>query len=198
MAGDETFILEGIVTTLSADGVLNVAPMGPTLALLSDGTPDWSRLTLRPFSSSRTYANLAATPSGVFHVVDDVLLLAKAAIGVVEATTTSSEFVPVPRLIDCCRWYEFEVTRRMGELPRETLHAEVRHAGTVRPFVGFHRARHAVLEAAILATRVGILDAAEISAELDRLRPLVEKTATRREREAWSLLEAHCRQDGVN
>ena len=68
-------ILEGIVTSLDAEGKLNVAPMGPIVE------PDMARLVLRPFQTSQTYRNLKQRPSGVFHVVDDVLLLAKAAIG---------------------------------------------------------------------------------------------------------------------
>jgi hypothetical protein len=67
-------ILEGIVTTLDADGCVNVAPMGPIV------DESMTALHFRPFQSSRTYANLKQTQCGVFHVVDDVLLLARAAI----------------------------------------------------------------------------------------------------------------------
>src|SRR6478752_5534400 len=68
-------ILEGIVTSLDAGGALNVAPMGPIV------DESMSRLRLRPYQSSRTYRNLKATGCGVLHVVDDVLLIARAAIG---------------------------------------------------------------------------------------------------------------------
>ncbi|HJT78949.1 MAG TPA: DUF447 domain-containing protein, partial [Gemmataceae bacterium] len=71
-------ILEGIVTTLSPDGALNVAPMGPHV------TPGMERFLLRPFPTSQTYRNLTAHGEGVLHVTDDVLLLARAALGPVE------------------------------------------------------------------------------------------------------------------
>ena len=39
------------------------------------------RLVLKPFRTSTTYANLKRTGQGVFHVTDDVELLAQAAVG---------------------------------------------------------------------------------------------------------------------
>ena len=71
------FILEGIVTTRNEDGAVNVAPMGPIID--PDEAPHITRLHLRPFQTSTTFANLARTRQGVFHVTDDVLLLARAA-----------------------------------------------------------------------------------------------------------------------
>jgi hypothetical protein len=65
------------------------------------------------------------------------------------------------------------------------------HRGVRREFVGFNRARHAVLEAAILATRVHLLPAGQIRDELARLQVLVDKTAGPREQEAWALVSAY-------
>ena len=188
----ETFILEGVVTTVDLAGAVNVAPMGPTVRLI-DGEVDWTQLTLRPFDSSRTYRNLAEQPEGVFHVVDDVLLLARAAVGSVSPELVPSQTVSAPRLADCCRYYEFRIVDKAGERPRETLAASVTQTGRVRDYVGLHRARHAVLEAAIVSTRVHLLDAAVIEDEFTQLRPLVAKTATTRERQAWNLLVEHCK-----
>ena len=49
--------------------------MGPIV------TAAMTTLILRPFTSSTTYKNLKANGVGVFHVTDDVLLIAAAAIG---------------------------------------------------------------------------------------------------------------------
>ncbi len=68
-------ILEGILTTLNADGSLNVSPMGPRV------DEELSEILLRPFQTSTTYRNLKRTRQGVFHVTDDVELLAQAALG---------------------------------------------------------------------------------------------------------------------
>src|SRR5437763_9461802 len=73
-------ILEGVVTTVAPDGAVNVAPMGPLVEPPSPGR-DLERFVLRPFRTAQTYANLKAHGEGVLHVTDDVLLLARAAVG---------------------------------------------------------------------------------------------------------------------
>jgi hypothetical protein len=59
--------------------------------------------------------------------------------------------------------------------------------------MGFNRAKHAVLEAAILATRTHLLPADQIRDEYARLQIIVDKTAGPREREAMALLTAYVR-----
>jgi hypothetical protein len=62
------------------------------------------------------------------------------------------------------------------------------HRGFRREFIGFNRARHAVLEAAILATRTHLIPADEIREEYVKLQVIVDKTAGPRELEAMQLL----------
>ena len=64
-------------------------------------------------------------------------------------------------------------------------------------FFGFNRARHAVLEAAILATRGHLLPAVEIQAELARLRPWVDKTGEPAEHRAFQFLSEYIQAKGV-
>ena len=177
-------ILEGIVTTRNDGGGVNVAPMGP---IVDDAI---SRLKLRPFRTSTTYANLTRTRCGVFHVVDDVLLLARAAIGRLDETppTFPASVVDGAVLAGACRWYEFRVTSIDDANERTEMDAEVVHTGRLRDVFGFNRAKHAVLEAAILATRVHLLPRAEVQAQFEALRRIVDKTAGPREIEAFELL----------
>jgi hypothetical protein len=177
-------ILEGIVTTVGPDGSINVAPMGPRVE------PAMDRLVLRPFRTSTTYRNLKQTGVGVFHVTDDVWLLAHAAIGGLkwEVDLTRATAIEGVRLTDCCRWYEFKVQSIDDSGERSEIVADVVSSGRVRDFFGFNRAKHAVVEAAIVATRVGILRASEVVAEINRLRPLVEKTGGDQERRAFEFL----------
>jgi hypothetical protein len=65
------------------------------------------------------------------------------------------------------------------------------HHGARREFIGFNRARNAVLETAIVATRTHILPPAEIRADIARLQIIVDKTAGARELEAMALLTDH-------
>src|SRR5262245_12164816 len=182
-------ILEGIVTSLDENDALNVAPMGP---IVND---DFSTLVLRPFRSSRTYQNLKSRPYGVFHVVDDTLLLARAAVGALPELpqTFAAERISGRVLSAACRWYEFEIDSCDDSQERTELRARVVHCGRLRDFFGFNRAKHSVLEAAILATRVHLLPPEQIRDEFERLRVIVNKTAGPREREAFELLERHVR-----
>jgi hypothetical protein len=182
-------ILEGVVTTVDRLGRLNVAPMGPIVP--DDAPAEFATFLLRPFPSSRTYANLAEVGEGVLHATDDALLIARATIGDFSPPTEPTTVIRGRRLSDCCRFFEFRIVERdeSGERPR--LLASVVHRGRNRDFFGFNRAKHAVLEAAILASRVGILPWDEILRDLDRLLPLVEKTGGPSEREAFTLLRDH-------
>jgi len=67
------------------------------------------------------------------------------------------------------------------------------HHGMRREFIGFNRARHAVLEAAIYATRLHMLSRAFVESELARLQVIVDKTADAPELEAMALLTEHVR-----
>ena len=180
-------IIEGIVTTTNADNSVNISPMGPVV------DERMETLRLRPFKTSTTFANLRRNGEGVFHVVDDVELLAHAAIGKPD---------PLPPLIDCeavstkiladaCRWYAFRVIRLDESGERTTIEAEVVSQGRIRDFFGLNRAKHAVVEAAILATRTAFLPADEILADFDRLEVLVAKTGGAAEHRAMAFLRDH-------
>ncbi len=177
-------ILEGLVTSLNLAGEINLAPMGPIV----DET--MTRLILRPFQTSTTFQNLRQRPYGVFHVVDDVLLIAQAALHRLDSVpeTFPAERIDGRVLKDCCRWYEFEISRCDDSSERTRLEANVVHVGRIRDMFGFHRARHAVLEATILATRLHLLPEHEVRAQLAALASPVEKTAGPREHEAFALV----------
>lgn len=181
-------ILEGIVTTLDPAGAVNVAPMGPVIP--DDVESAFETFTLRPFRTSQTYRNLKHRPEGVFHVVDDVLLLAKAAVGrlAVGPETSPANTVAGAVLQSACRWYEFRIEEFDDARDRTRLEARVVDSGRLRDHVGFNRARHAVVEAAILATRVHLIPGDEIRSRFDQFATIVQKTAGPREREAFALL----------
>jgi hypothetical protein len=185
-------ILEGIVTTLSAAGELNIAPMGPKIG------PDagMRRFELRPYRASTTYRNLKARGEGVFHVTDDVLLLAQAAIGVPidpEPELRPAEMISGQILSDACRYHEFRVVELDDQAERTRILAETVACGHIRDFLGFNRAKHAVVEAAILATRTAFLPRAEILAEFEKLVVLVAKTGGPAENAAYRLLYEYVR-----
>lgn len=183
-------ILEGIVTTSNVDGSVNVAPMGPVV------DRKMTQFRLRPFATSTTYQNLARTQRGIFHVTDDVLLLARAAIGQLSLLPEMHRPIGVDGhvITDACRWYALEVDTMDQSLARVEVECRVVADGEQRPFFGWNRAMHSVLEAAILATRVGLLPVEEILLQLEPLGVIVDKTASDREREAFQLISEYVSQ----
>jgi len=180
-------ILEGIVTTLNEDGSPNISPMGPEVDM------PLTRFVLKPYKTSRTYQNLKRTGEGVLHVTDNVELVARAAINQFDELPATFPAAAVEGVVlaDACRWYAFRVTDLDDREARTRIECEVVDQGCIRNFFGFNRAKHAVLEAAILATRTKFLPQSEVSEELARLRVLVVKTAGAQERRAFALLVDH-------
>ncbi len=180
-------ILEGIVTTVSPSGEVNIAPMGPRV------DAGMTRFLLRPFPTAQTCRNLKAHGEGVLHVTDDVLLLARAALGPVEPPPPLVPAMVVRGLVlaGACRFYEFRVRSMDESEQRVRIEAEVVHGGRLRDFFGFNRAKHAVVEAAILATRTDFLPLDEVEAEYRRLAVIVDKTGGEQEHEAFAFLRRH-------
>jgi len=152
---------------------------------------DFSSLVLRPFQTSSTFRNLNETGCGVFHVVDTVELIAQAAIGRLTElpATRAATKIEGRVLADCCRWFEFRITEQDLSSARTVMRAEIVAHGEQRPFFGFNRARHAVLEAAILATRVHLLSADEIASQMIVLKSAVEKTGGVAETDSFAMLQ---------
>lgn len=192
--GADGRILEGIVTTCNEDGSANIAPMGPIV------DSQFTRLLFRPFPTSTTYGNLVQTGQGVFHVTDNVQWFAQSAVGIPDPMPTmfSASKIDGWVLTDTCRWYGFKVESidAFGE-PREdpnhrqTFLARVVEQQRLRDFFGFNRAKHAVIEAAILATRLDYLSAEALQSELRRLETLVRKTGGIQEQRAFRHLQEH-------
>jgi hypothetical protein len=182
-------ILEGIVTTINVDGSVNISPMGPRV----DG--DMLQLVLKPYRDSTTYKNLKRTSQGVFHVTDDVMLLAQAAVGTLNPLPPliKAEKIDGMILAGACRWYAFHVSSLDDTSERTEIVAKVVDHGRLRDFFGFNRAKHAVVEAAILATRVALLPPEQIFAQFETLRILVEKTGGEQEHAAFAYLTDYVR-----
>ena len=118
---------------------------------------------------------------------------ARGAISTARFPTLPAAVVPGVVLEAACSWREVEVRSLDATPPRARIVTAVAHQGFRREFLGFNRARHAVLEAAILATRTHLLPAGQMRDEFARLQVIVDKTAGPREREAMALLTEYVR-----
>ncbi len=173
-------IIESIVTTVDADGRVNCAPMGV----------EWGDevIVLKPFLDTATYRNVIATQAAVVNLIDDARVFARAAISNPEYPTKPASVVRGVVLADGCSWRELAVRSIDSTPPRSRIEMGVVHRGFTREFIGFNRARHAVLEAAIYATRLHLLAPELIDSEMARLQVIVDKTAGQNEQEAMALL----------
>jgi uncharacterized protein len=175
-------ILETVVTTLNPDGSVNCGAMGV----------EWGSrwIVIKPFRGTRTLRNLRATGAAVVNLTDDMLLFSQAALGDPHPPTHPATAVEGAVLDDACSWREVRVEAIDDSGQRARVSTVVVGSGTGREFLGLNRARHAVLEASILASRVRMLPADDIRAELGRLQVLVDKTGGPREREAMEYVRA--------
>jgi len=182
-------ILETVVTTLDEDGTPNFAAMGVV----------WGeeRLVIRPYVDTRTFRNLVRTREAVVNVTDDVLVFAKSALSRERFPGLPATRVRGVILADACHWREVLVEDMSVPEPhgsgggRADVAARVVAGATGRPFAGLCRAKHAVVEASIVASRARRLPHDEVLHELDRLAPLVDKTGGPPEHEAMAYIRAH-------
>jgi hypothetical protein len=189
-------LIETVVTTVDEAGEPNFAAMG---VVWGDDT-----LIIRPYTNTRTFQNLKKLGDAVVNVTDNVLLFAKSAL-----TRERFDCVPAQRvrgviLRDSCYWREVRVTDIVGLLgdrsgaQRAEVVTRVVGGGVARPFVGLCRAKHAVVEASILASRLRFLPAREILGEVEKLSVLVEKTGGPDEQEAMAFIRAHIARKTAN
>jgi hypothetical protein len=174
-------IWETIVTTRSSAGRVHVAPMG--IRESEEG-----RVVLAPFRPSTTLENVLATRVAVVNASDDVRVFAGCLTGRHDWATRACEQIECVRLDGAAAHRELALARIEEEAQRPRLHCDVVFAATHRPFRGYNRAQAAVIEAAILVSRLHLLSPAKIEAEMKYLAIAIEKTAGPHEREAWSWL----------
>ncbi len=161
-------IIETVVTTINPDRSVNCGAMGV----------EWGeqRIVIKPYRGTRTLRNLRATGAAVVNVTDDILLFSQAALGDPHPPTRPAAGIAGAVLEGACSWREVRVEAIDDSPQRARVATVVVGGGSGREFLGLNRARHAVLEASILASRAHLLDDGDIRAELGRLQVLVDKT----------------------
>ena len=173
-------IRETIVTTMSAEGAVHIAPLG----IIADGE-GWI---IAPFRPSTTLENLRAVPFAVANYTDYVRIFAGCLAGRTSWPTAASDRVPVPRLAAALAHAELAVDNIAEDELRPRFRCRVVHRATHAPFAGFNRAQAAVIEAAILVSRLHMLPREKIESEIAYLESAVAKTAGPAEQEAWGWL----------
>jgi hypothetical protein len=190
-------IRETLVVTRSATGHGHIAPMGAQTVKLADGG---AGVLLQPFRPSTTLENLLDGGCATLNHVDDVRIIAGCLTGRRDWPLVVANRIACGRLAAALAHLEMELDHIEDDAKRPRLFLRTVHEATHAPFPGFNRAKAAVIEAAILVSRLNMLTADKIDAEIEYLRIAIDKTAGDQEREAWAWLmtavDVHRRADG--
>lgn len=179
-------IRETVVSTVDAAGIVHFAPIG----IIAEGD-GWI---IAPFHPSTTLNNLRNVPFAAANFTDDVRIFAGCLTGRSTWPTASCDEIPVPRLANALAHAELAVTRASEDEQRPRFHCRVLRTVAHAPFKGFNRAQAAVIEAAILVSRLRMLPRDKIERDIAYLETAVGKTASPVEEEAWSWLMDSIRQ----
>ena len=174
-------IIEAVITTVSEKGDAHIAPMG--VHVLESGL-----FGILPFRPSRTLDNLAATGVAVINYTDDARIFAGCLTGRRSWPLIPAHTVVGFGLAQALAWDEVRVEGVDDDPVRPRFRARVVDSHTQAPFKGVNRAAMAVIEAAILVSRLSMLPAHKVDAEMAVLKSAVDKTAGPNEFEAWGWL----------
>jgi uncharacterized protein len=173
-------IRETIVSTVDDAGHVHLAPLG----LIADGD-GWI---IAPFRPSTTLDNLRVVPFAAANFTDDVRMFAGCLTGRGHWPTERGSEFPVPRIASALAHAELAVTHVTEDDERPRFHCRVLRTVMHAPFKGFNRAQAAVIEAAILVSRLTLLPREKVEREMAYLEIAVSKTASAVEKEAWRWL----------
>lgn len=173
-------IYETVITTVNADGSAHIAPFG----IRERG----DLIIISPFRPSTSLDNLLRTKQAVINLTDDVRIFAGALTGRRDWPVRRAEKIDGFVLESALAHRELMLVEIKEDAVRPELSFKVAQEITHKPFRGFNRAQAAVLEAAVLVSRLHMLPPEKVAAEIAYLTIAVEKTAGEREMQAWNWL----------
>ena len=177
-------IFETVVTTCSPEGIVHVAPMGVRYV--------GEQVVLKPFRPSNTLDNVLATRSAVLNALTDVRVFAGCVTGRRSWPTlpvdTGSDTAAVR--LACAHSHLLLRLADVEEDPqRPTLRLARLREATHSTFRGFNRAQAAVIEGAVLISRLHLLPPDKVDREMAYLQIAIDKTAGEPELEGWAWLQ---------
>jgi hypothetical protein len=182
--------VESIVTTLGPNDLWNVAALG----LFAPDSPD-EAVTARTWGRTRTRRNFAERGEGYVQFWADPVDFVEAACAVREE--------PEPVLDGTAAWARVRVERTDSGTAdgTEWIDWTLRPVESVvrsRAVPTHNRARAAVVEATVAASRIGVpgYDDAALRARIDHYADIVDSCAGERERVAWERFEELVERDG--
>ncbi len=175
-------IHEVIVTSLDTNNKVHIAPMG---IRWKDNNNTTKKIIISPFKPSKTLENLLTSRKAVINFIDDVRVFA----GIVTKEKKDWDIElsnpSYPYLVDTNTYISVKVIDIEENDVRPNITCEEINTEIIRPFLGFNRAQSAVIEGAVLTSRLGMIEDDKIKKEIKYLKIAIDKTAGSRELEAW-------------
>jgi len=174
-------IFEAVVTTVSPGGAVHVAPMGVRY--------EGADVVLMPFKPSTTLDNILALKAAVLNILVDPRVFAGCVTGRKSWPTQPAARVPGVRLEAALSHVELALTQAGDDPQRPRLRLSRVHEVMHKPFIGINRAEAAVVEGAVLVSRLHMLPQDKIDTEMRYLQIAIDKTASPEAHEAWGWLQ---------
>ncbi|MDO8962123.1 MAG: DUF447 family protein [Methylophilus sp.] len=173
-------IYETIISTIDTNGKPHVTPFG---VQKKDNL-----YVIAPFKPSTTLENIMSTRCAVMNLTDDVRVFAGAIVHQQVYDLLPATKLQGFRLATTLAHHELQLVEVLEDAERPHLLMQSIYQETHQPFAGFNRAQAAVIELAVLASRLSRLPQEKILSERAYLQIAIDKTAGERELQAWQWL----------
>jgi uncharacterized protein len=151
-------IFETIITSVSNQGDVHVTPFG---IQIQEGL-----VIISPYKPSVTLENILATRHAVMNLTDDVRVFAGALTRRQAWMLSPAVKVAGFRLTDTLAHKELKLVKVKEDTSRPQLFLEVVYEEQHQLFQGFNRAQAAVIELAVLASRLNMLPKEKVLSEM--------------------------------
>ena len=176
-------IHEVIVTTLDKNNGIHIAPMG---IRWTNNDLESKEIIISPFRPSTTLDNLVESKKAVVNLIDDVRVFAGIVTKKRKDWDIDKSNVHYPFLKDTNTYIPVHVKKITEDDVRPKVICDQIDIISLKPFLGFNRAQSAVIEGAVLTSRLGMIDDEKIKEEIKYLEIAINKTSGTREQEAWN------------
>lgn len=173
-------IFETIITTVDTAGIPHVAPFG----VRHEG----ENIVISPYKPSTTLTNILATKNAVINLTDDVRVFAAALTNRQAWKLLKTTQINGFRLACCLEHAELALIEMRDDAVRPQLVMQKVETQHHHAFNGFNRAQAAVIELAVLTSRLHLLPREKVKTEMQYLQIAIDKTAGENERQAWAWL----------
>lgn len=194
-------ILELVVSTTDADGSPRFSPMGVIVPDDFCWTKKKQIVELRPFSPSRTLDNLRRNPVASLQMVADTAVFAGCLLKYHSQAEIEKEY---RNLKTCLTWTERSsgifvldsatvgtqvhvLSFQEGD-PQVSVTCRTKDHFLGKPFVGWNRAKHAIIELVILGTRTDRIPKRTIQQRMEDLVPVIQRTGSSEDQKVLDFL----------